>query len=163
VHFYVADSCCNLLQQGQTSANNTIVVQVTDTCDCSPSSGPETAQACCTNLVHFNLGYSAFERLAHPDYGLMNLEYRSVLLLCVAAELLCNLNFAPSLQACLHANVVVCIGCELSSKFSSNSFARACLNTQPLLIADNILTIASLVFALSCCCSYPYCSNCGCA
>jgi len=84
----------NLLQQGQTSADNTIVVQVTDSCTCSPSSGPATAQACCTNLTHFNLGYSAFERLAHPDYGLMNLEYRSVLLFCIAAELLCNLNFA---------------------------------------------------------------------
>ncbi|KAA6418535.1 MAG: hypothetical protein FRX49_11481 [Trebouxia sp. A1-2] len=64
--------------QGQTSANNTIVVQVTDTCKCSPSSSPATAQACCTNLTHFNLGYSAFERLAHPDYGLMNLEYSDI-------------------------------------------------------------------------------------
>lgn len=43
------------------------------------------------------------------------------------------------------ANVAVCIECKFSSKFSSNSVAaRACLNSQPLLIAYNILTSASL-------------------
>lgn len=138
----------NLLQQGQTSANNTIVVQVTDTCKCSPSSSPATAQACCTNLTHFNLGYSAFERLAHPDYGLMNLEYRSVLLLCIvvgsfansALHLHCKHNRMHMLRYALSANFI-CI----YLKFSSNSFAaRACLNSQPLLIAHKILMLASL-------------------
>ena len=95
----------NLLQQNQTSANNTIVVQVTVSCDCS---GLATANACCTNLTHFNLGYSAFERLARPDYGLMNLEYRSVLLFCIAAEPLCNLSFAPSSQVNVASDCKVC-------------------------------------------------------
>ena len=64
--------------QGQTSVNNTIIVQVTDSCVCSATATkPASSDFCCTNIPTFVLGYSAFERLVHPDYGYMNLEYRS--------------------------------------------------------------------------------------
>ena len=32
----------------------------------------------CTDLTHFMLDYAAFEKLAHPGYGIMNLQIRSV-------------------------------------------------------------------------------------
>ena len=62
------------LVQGLLSPSWSIIVQVVDTCKCQKVS-PE--DACCTNLPHFNLGYQAFQKLAHPDYGLMSLMFRS--------------------------------------------------------------------------------------
>lgn len=59
--------------QDQRSPTNSIIVQITDSCQCNADS----SNACCTNIPHFNLGYSAFQKLAHPDYGVMNLDYRS--------------------------------------------------------------------------------------
>ena len=64
--------------QGETSVNNTNIVQVTDSCVCSASATkPASSNFCYTNIPTFVLGFSAFERLVHPDYGYMNLEYRS--------------------------------------------------------------------------------------
>ncbi|KAL3133728.1 hypothetical protein ABBQ32_008218 [Trebouxia sp. C0010 RCD-2024] len=60
--------------KGLLSPSGSIFVQVTDTCTCTGGS----VDACCTNIPHFNLRYQAFEKLAHPDYGLLNLMFRPV-------------------------------------------------------------------------------------
>jgi len=62
------------------SSTNSIIVQVVDSCTCTDFSPKD---ACCTNITHFNLDFHALERLAHPDYGLMNLMFRSGV--CISA------------------------------------------------------------------------------
>ncbi|DBB17410.1 TPA: hypothetical protein ACH3X3_014441 [Trebouxia sp. C0006] len=76
----VFTQCWNLTDSlRESSVNNTIIVQVTDSCVCSASATkPASSNFCCTNIPTSVLGFSAFERLVHPDYGYMNLEYRPV-------------------------------------------------------------------------------------
>ena len=54
--------------------NSAVVIQIAGGSSCSYNNASD---ALCTDLTHFNLGYAAFEKLAHPGYGLMNLQYRS--------------------------------------------------------------------------------------
>lgn len=61
-----------------------VIIKVTDSCLCAITStdaeGTVTVtgvnQPCCTNVPHFNIDYHAFEALAHPDYGYMNMRFR---------------------------------------------------------------------------------------
>ena len=61
-----------------------VIIKVTDSCLCAITStdaeGKVTVtgvnQPCCTNVPHFNIDYHAFEALAHPDYGYMNMRFR---------------------------------------------------------------------------------------
>lgn len=58
-----------------------VIIQITDDNKCityDPTTGEETGVTplFCTNVTHFQLDYRAFEQLAHPDYGLMNLRFR---------------------------------------------------------------------------------------
>ncbi len=42
----------------------------------------------CTTVTHFQIDYQAFQQLAHPDYGLMNLRFRCIVTSYRAAALL---------------------------------------------------------------------------
>ena len=58
-----------------------VIIQITDDVKCityDPTTGLETGVTplFCTNVTQFQLDYRAFEQLAHPDYGLMNLRFR---------------------------------------------------------------------------------------
>ena len=58
----------------------TVIVKVTDTCkgfSTDSQTGAVTSSTpCCTNVPHFNIDYLAFQQLAHPDYGWMNIQFR---------------------------------------------------------------------------------------
>lgn len=71
---------CGLLQD-----NFSIYIQITDDCPCLSfdysSATPVLTGVTplfCTTVTHFQLDYQAFEQLAHPDYGLLSLRFRSV-------------------------------------------------------------------------------------
>ena len=55
---------------------NPTIIQVTDSCKCTASGGDNVTDPCCTNVPHFNIDYLAFQELAHPDYGWMNMRFR---------------------------------------------------------------------------------------
>ena len=56
-----------------------IFVRVIDICPCNrpPQQGGRN-QACCTTAPHIDLSYWAFEKLAHPLYGDMTIQFRPV-------------------------------------------------------------------------------------
>lgn len=63
--------------------DNSIYIHVTDNCPCLQYDGGSTTVTgdnppCCGNVNHFDLSYYGFEKLAHPNYGLMNLQFRPV-------------------------------------------------------------------------------------
>lgn len=63
--------------------DNSIYIHVTDNCPCLQYDNDSTTitgdnPPCCGNVNHFDLSYYGFEKLAHPNYGLMNLQFRSV-------------------------------------------------------------------------------------
>lgn len=55
--------------------NETITVTTIDSCPCKYIGGREQS-LCCGPIDHFDLSFWAFNKLAHPLYGLMMLEYR---------------------------------------------------------------------------------------
>ncbi|KAK9787725.1 hypothetical protein WJX73_002165 [Symbiochloris irregularis] len=60
---------------GLTTPSKSIYITVTDNCPCDNGRNPP----CCGNVPsHLDLSFFAFEKIAHPIYGLMNLEYRPV-------------------------------------------------------------------------------------
>ena len=67
------------LLQNLLSADASSTVQIADSCKCQRG----VADACCTDMTHFVLDYAAFEKLAHPGYGVMNLQFRSEIHLCL--------------------------------------------------------------------------------
>lgn len=76
--------CWNGTQRlGLTSPTGSIYIHVTDNCPCLQYDNSSTTVTgvnppCCGNVNHFDLSYYGFERLAHPNYGLMNLQFRPV-------------------------------------------------------------------------------------
>ena len=64
--------------------NKTIFVQIIDICPCDYIYGRQ--EICCGDIPHFDLSFWAFELLAHPIQGKMNLLFRPVD--CVTKELL---------------------------------------------------------------------------
>ena len=54
--------------------NNATTIQITNSGSCKDHIASD---ALCTDLTHFVLDYAAFEKLAHPGYGVMNLQMRS--------------------------------------------------------------------------------------
>ncbi|KAK9801963.1 hypothetical protein WJX73_002009 [Symbiochloris irregularis] len=64
---------------GLTTEASSIYVTIADNCPCS-AGGAYASQntPCCGNVNHFDLSFFAFEKLAHPAYGQMPLEYRPV-------------------------------------------------------------------------------------
>ena len=56
----------NMLDQ---ACHAQVLIQITDSCDW-------TTPTCATNFDQFNIDYEAFSALAHPGYGLMNVQYR---------------------------------------------------------------------------------------
>jgi cullin-associated NEDD8-dissociated protein 1 len=54
-----------------------VFVTVVDTCPCTSETANNTAW-CCSAVQHFDLAFGAFERLAHPLYGVQMLNYRPV-------------------------------------------------------------------------------------
>lgn len=55
--------------------DTSIVITIIDSCPCTYIGG-RRQKFCCGPLDHFDLSYWAFNKLAHPAYGLMMLEYR---------------------------------------------------------------------------------------
>ncbi len=55
-------------------------VRIIDSCpQYQDKDGVVTPQLWCNgNVYHFDLSYYAFEKLAHPLYGVMNVEFRPV-------------------------------------------------------------------------------------
>lgn len=60
-----------------------VYIQITDNCPCITYDWATGAPVLsgviplfCTNVTHFQMDYQAFEQLAHPDYGLLNLRFR---------------------------------------------------------------------------------------
>ena len=53
-----------------------IKVKIIDTCPCDYEYG--TQEICCGPVPHFDLSFYAFEKLAHPIQGKMNIEFRPV-------------------------------------------------------------------------------------
>lgn len=51
------------------------IIQVIDSCKCQATKG-DGADPCCTNVLPFNTDYLAFQEMAHPDYGRMNMRFR---------------------------------------------------------------------------------------
>ena len=64
--------------------NETIFIQIIDICPCDYIYGRQ--EICCGDIPHFDLSFWAFELLAHPIQGKMNLLFRPVD--CVTKELL---------------------------------------------------------------------------
>ena len=64
--------------------NKTIFIQIIDICPCDYIYGRQ--EICCGDIPHFDLSFWAFELLAHPIQGKMNLLFRPVD--CVTKELL---------------------------------------------------------------------------
>ena len=64
-----------LVMQDLLNSNDAATIQITGSTTCM---GPAAGDARCTNLTHLVLDYAAFQKLAHPGYGLMNLQLRSV-------------------------------------------------------------------------------------
>ena len=62
----------------------TTIIQIPDSCECvtvsKDADGIErvssVSKPCCANIPHFNIDYHAFEKLAHPNYGWMNMRFR---------------------------------------------------------------------------------------
>ena len=77
-----ADDECVLMQSlGLLTGDNSIYIHVTDSCPCLQYDGGSTTVTgtnppCCGNVNHFDLSFFGFEKLAHPAYGLMNLQFR---------------------------------------------------------------------------------------
>ncbi len=61
--------------QNASTSPSPVIIKVTDSCQCSYNG--VTNLPCCSNVTHFNIDYDAFEQLAHPDYGYMNMKFRS--------------------------------------------------------------------------------------
>ena len=81
----IIDICVYILQTLNLTSqpDNSIYIHVTDNCPCLQYDNGSTTVTgvnapCCGNVNHFDLSYFGFERLAHPNYGLMNLQFRSV-------------------------------------------------------------------------------------
>ena len=97
--------------------DNSIYVHVTDNCPCLQYDNGSTTitgqnTPCCGNVNHFDLSYFGFQKLAHPNYGLMNLQFRYVQL---SQSVLLN----PATLHCLirlHSQYCCCI--EFDSKHS---------------------------------------------
>ncbi|KAK9839232.1 hypothetical protein WJX81_002973 [Elliptochloris bilobata] len=71
--------CWNATDGGEDS----IIVHITDMCPCvqyedteHPSRVTGVNTPCCGDVYHFDLSYWAFERLAHPLYGIMMVDFR---------------------------------------------------------------------------------------
>ncbi|GBF89114.1 hypothetical protein Rsub_01831 [Raphidocelis subcapitata] len=69
--------------------SKTLTVRIADSCPCTqvlPEGAPGVAKGgeartqswCCAGQQHFDIAYDAFQALASPVYGVMNLEYRPV-------------------------------------------------------------------------------------
>lgn len=66
--------------------NSATIVKIIGSGQCQ-----QAKSSLCTDLTHFLLDYSAFEKLAHPGYGYMNLQYRSaVVTTSVMYSLMCH-------------------------------------------------------------------------
>ena len=70
---------------GLTSEANSIYVHVTDNCPCLQfDGGSDTITGvnppCCGNVNHFDLSYWGFQKIAHPAWGIMNIQFRYVVL-----------------------------------------------------------------------------------
>eukprot|EP00891_Asterochloris_glomerata_P000903 jgi/Astpho2/903/Aster-00744 len=68
---------------GQTTAQGSVYVTVTDNCPCAQvntTTGLIYAynQDCCGNVEHMDLSFNAFEKLAHPNLGIMMTQIRPV-------------------------------------------------------------------------------------
>jgi cullin-associated NEDD8-dissociated protein 1 len=58
-----------------------ITVKVGDSCPCIYKLNDGTVRRqwwCCGGNNHFDLSFWAFEKLVHPSYGVMKMEYRPV-------------------------------------------------------------------------------------
>lgn len=68
---------------GLTTPDKSIYIKVTDSCPClqiNATTGQVYGvnQDCCGSVQHFDLSFYAFQRLAHPNLGLMSLQFRPV-------------------------------------------------------------------------------------
>ena len=66
------------------SNDSAATIQITGSGSCSLHNASD---GLCTDLTHFVLDYAAFEKLAHPGYGIMNLQMRSVGQLCLSSRI----------------------------------------------------------------------------
>ena len=57
------------------NSDSAATIQITSSGSCQKHNASDNL---CTDLTHFVLDYAAFEKLAHPGYGVMNLQMRSV-------------------------------------------------------------------------------------
>lgn len=55
--------------------STTAVITIIDACPCTYIGGRQQ-KVCCGPIDHFDLSFWAFNKLAHPLYGLMMLDYR---------------------------------------------------------------------------------------
>ena len=60
--------------------NSAATIQITNSGSCLKHNASD---GLCTDLTHFVLDYAAFEKLAHPGYGVMNLQMRSAAQPCL--------------------------------------------------------------------------------
>eukprot|EP01024_Parvocaulis_polyphysoides_P018031 TRINITY_DN17957_c0_g3_i2.p1 TRINITY_DN17957_c0_g3~~TRINITY_DN17957_c0_g3_i2.p1 ORF type:complete len:428 (+),score=50.07 TRINITY_DN17957_c0_g3_i2:166-1284(+) len=59
--------------------NASVVVRVVDTCPCNDVKSQYSNQRwCCGDMEHIDLSIWAFEKLAHPKWGVIGLKYRPV-------------------------------------------------------------------------------------
>ena len=62
-----------LVMQDLLNNDSATVIQIVGSGVCQQHAATD---ALCTDMTHFVLDYSAFEKLAHPGYGVMNLQMR---------------------------------------------------------------------------------------
>lgn len=55
--------------------NQSIIITIVDSCPCVYKGGRKQPH-CCGPIDHIGLSFWAFNKLAHPLYGLMMMEYR---------------------------------------------------------------------------------------
>jgi cullin-associated NEDD8-dissociated protein 1 len=62
--------------------NKSVTVRIGDSCPCKypikETGEIRTQPWCCGGNNHFDLSFWAFEKLAHPSYGVIPIEYRPV-------------------------------------------------------------------------------------
>ena len=55
------------------NSNGAATIQIAGSGTCKAH---DATDGLCTNLTHFVLDYAVFQKLAHPGYGVMNLQFR---------------------------------------------------------------------------------------
>ena len=73
-----------LVVQDLLNNNNATTIQITNSGSCQLH---DASDGLCTDLTHFVLDYAAFEKLAHPGYGVMNLQMRSAAQPCLVLRI----------------------------------------------------------------------------